>query len=201
MTRYPKERKGRTRERILMASDRLLKERGAGETSIADVMNGAGLTVGGFYAHFDSKRALVQATLLQGLATSMDRLLTPLDGIRDDRRWVHALIREYLAQVDDPDLAHACPLTLLLPEVARGGVALQSAWSERTAALLDRVHRRFPEVAGLTAREVAIAVFASLAGAVALARTIPAPHARSRVCRATETMLRAMLWPGDPPAD
>jgi TetR/AcrR family transcriptional repressor of nem operon len=174
-------------------SDRLLKERGAGATSVAEVMDGAGLTVGGFYAHFASKRALEEATLLYGLGASMDGLLAPLDGIRDDREWVRALISAYLAQVNDPELAHACPLTLLLPEVARGGVAFRSAWSERTAALLDRVHRRFPEVAGLTTREVAIAVFASCAGAVALARTIPAPHARERVLNATERMLVAAL--------
>lgn len=200
MSSHPEDRKGRTRKRILAASDRLLKERGRGETSVAEVMDGAGLTVGGFYAHFASKRALEEATLLYGLEASMDRLLAPLDTIRDDRRWLRALIRAYLAQMDDPELAHACPLTLLLPEVARGGVAFRSAFSERTAALLDRVHHRFPEVAGLTTREAAIAVFASLAGAVALARTIPAPHARARVRRATETMLQAMLWPDDPPS-
>jgi TetR/AcrR family transcriptional repressor of nem operon len=201
MARYPEMRKGQTRERILAASDRLLKERGRGETSIAEVMDGAGLTVGGFYAHFASKQALEEATLIYGLGASMDRLLAPLEGIVDDRRWVRALIRAYLAQADDPDLAVACPLTLLLPEVARGGLGLRSTFSERTAALLDRVAHRFPARAGLTSREVAIAVFASLVGAVALARTIPAPHARARVRRATETMLGAMLWPEEPPAD
>jgi TetR/AcrR family transcriptional repressor of nem operon len=200
MSRYPEERKGQTRERILAASDRLLKERGGGDASIAEVMDSAGLTVGGFYAHFASKQALEQATLLYGIGASMDRLLAPLESIVDDRRWVHALIEAYLRQLDEPDLATACPLTLLLPEVARGGLAFQSAFSERTAALLDRVHHRFPEVAGLTSREVAIAVFASLVGAVALARTIPAPHARERVRHATETMLVAMLWPDGAPA-
>jgi TetR/AcrR family transcriptional repressor of nem operon len=201
MPRYPEARKGRTREQILAASDRLLKRRGAGHASLADVMNDAGLTVGGFYAHFASKQALEEATLIYGLGASMDRLLAPLEGIADDRRWVRALIRAYLAQADDPDLAAACPLTLLLPEVARGGLRLRSTFSERTAALLDRIAHRFPARAGLTSREVAIAVFASLVGAAALARTIPAPHARARVRRATETMLGAMLWPEEPQAD
>ena len=104
MARYPAERKGHTRERILAASDRLLKERGRGETSIAEVMDGAGLTVGGFYAHFASKHAPEEATLLHGLGASMDRLLGPLGGIRDDRRWVAALI-------------HACRNPLVLTNV------------------------------------------------------------------------------------
>jgi TetR/AcrR family transcriptional repressor of nem operon len=195
MSRYPADHKEETRERILEASDRLLKERGPGEASIAEVMEAAGLTVGGFYAHFASKEALEQATLLYGIDASMERLLRPLESIADDREWLLGLIRAYLAQAADPDLGHACPLTLLLPEVARRGVAFQSAFSERTAALLDRVARRFPAAAGLPPREVAIAVFAALVGAVALARTIPAPHARERVVRATEAMLAAALWP------
>jgi len=193
MARYSTEHKGQTRARILEASDRLLKERGADAASIDAVMKAAGLTVGGFYSHFESKDALERETLLYGLEASMDRMLAPLAEITDDRAWVRALIRAYLHQVDEPDLARACPLTLLLPEVARGGPVFQAAFSERTGALLHRVAHRFPSAAGMSPREVAIAVFASCAGAVAFARTIPAPHARERVLNATETMLVAAL--------
>ena len=58
----------------------------------------------------------------------MDRLLAPLAEIADDRAWVRALIHGYLHQVDQSDLTHACPLTLLLPEVTRGGPAFQAAF-------------------------------------------------------------------------
>ena len=204
MARYSAGHKGQTRARILAASDRLLKERGAGAVSIDAVMKAAGLTVGGFYAHFESKDDLERKTLLHGLEASMDRLLGPLADITDDRAWVRALIHRYLHQVDEPDLATACPLTLLLPEVTRGGPAFQAAFSERTGALLKRLAHRFPPAAGMSPREVAIAVFASCAGAVAFARTIPAPHARERVLNATETMLAAALGldeqPGAAPA-
>jgi TetR/AcrR family transcriptional repressor of nem operon len=191
MARYPKDRKTQTRARILAASDRLLKERGSQAASIDAVMKGAGLTVGGFYAHFESKDELERETLLYGLEASMDRLLAPLEGIGDDRAWVRALIHQYLHQVDEPELAAACPLTLLLPEVTRGGPEFQAAFSARTGALLHRVAHRFPPAAGLSPREVAIAVFASCAGAVGFARTIPAPRARERVLDATEKMLGA----------
>ena len=193
MARYSTEHKSRTRSRILAASDRLLKERGGEASSIDAVMKGAGLTVGGFYAHFESKDDLERETLLYGLEASMDRLLVPLEGIADDRDWVRALIHRYLRQVDEPDLTRACPLTLLLPEVTRGGPTFQAAFSERTGSLLQRVAHRFPAIAGMSPREVAIAVFASCAGAVAFARTIPAPHARERVLNSTETMLHVML--------
>ncbi len=200
MARYPAQHKGQTRTRILAASDRLLKEWGAEAASIDAVMRHAGLTVGGFYAHFASKHDLKRETLLFGLDASMDRLLAALAPTADDRAWVRALIHRYLHQVDEPDLATACPLTLLLPEVTRGGLEFQSAFAERTGTLLNRIAHRFPAVAGLSPREVAIAVFASCAGAVGLARTIPAPHARARILNATESMLCAVLGLDDVPA-
>src|SRR3981189_1080557 len=100
MARYSREHKLRSRTRILAASDRLLKERGAEAASIDAAMKSAGLTVGGFYAHFASKDDLARQTLLYGLDASMDRLLKPLAYIADDRAWVRALIHQYLHQVD-----------------------------------------------------------------------------------------------------
>ncbi len=197
MGRYPATHKIATRARILAAADRLLKERGAETASIEAVMKAAGLTVGGFYAHFDSKDELAREALAYGLDASMERMLASLEAIAGDRAWVAALIHRYLHQVDEPGLANACPLTLLLPDVARGGASFQTALSERTGALLNRVSNRFPERHGLSRREVAVAVFASCIGAVALARTIPAPHGRSRVLDATEAMLAAFLYDGD----
>jgi len=103
------------------------------------------------------------------------------------------LIHNYLHQVDDSSLAGACPLTLMLPEVARGGPEFQRAFGERTRALLDRVSARFPEVAGRSRREVAVFVFASCAGAISLARAVGAPRARERAIAATEAMLAQLL--------
>lgn len=193
MARYPTRHKSETRERILAAADRVIKDRGIERASVDAVMRGADLTVGGFYAHFDSKEDLARETLLFGLERSMERLLTPLAAIVDDRAWLTALIRRYLHQVDESSLAAACPLTVMLPEVARGGAEFQRAFGVRTAALLDGIESRFPEVAGRSRREVAVFVFASCAGAIALARAIGAPRARERVIAATEAMLLQVL--------
>ncbi|MEO8303372.1 MAG: TetR/AcrR family transcriptional regulator [Betaproteobacteria bacterium] len=198
MARYRAEHKRETRERILEAADRVIKDRGIDRASVDAVMRSADLTVGGFYAHFASKEELAQEGLLFGLERSMERILTPLASIDDDRAWVSVLIRHYLRQVDEPSLAAACPLTVLLPEVARGGASFQRAFGARTAALLDRIESRFPEVAGLSRRDVAAFVFSSCAGAVALARAIGAPRARERILRGTEAMLAALLGL-DPP--
>jgi TetR/AcrR family transcriptional repressor of nem operon len=200
MARYPIKHKSETRVRILTAADRAIKDLGIDGASVNAVMRGAGLTVGGFYAHFDSKEDLAREALVFGLDRSMERLLTPIASIADDRTWLKALIHNYLHQVDDPALAAACPLTVMLPEVARGGADLQRAFGERTAALLERIETRFPEVAGRSRREVAVFVFASCAGAISVARAIGAPRARERVIAATQAMLSHLLGLERPPA-
>ncbi|MEO8751946.1 MAG: hypothetical protein ABI624_04625 [Casimicrobiaceae bacterium] len=116
-------------------------------------------------------------------------MLAELAPIADRAQWVRALIHIYLAQVDDPALARACPLTLLLPDVARGDRDLRNAFAERTGALLARIAAHFPEVPGMSRRSAALAVYTSCVGAVMLARAVEAPEARQRIVDATRMML------------
>jgi TetR/AcrR family transcriptional repressor of nem operon len=189
MTRYSAEHKARTRKNILEAADRIMKARGVDAASVEAVMREAGLTVGGFYAHFPSKEALARESLLYGLEIYVERMLALLAPITDEAQWVRALIRHYLTQVDDPSLEHACPMTLLLPDVARGERDLRNAFAERTGALLDRVAAHFPGIPGMSQREAALAVYTSCVGAVVRARAVAAPEARQRIVFATEKML------------
>lgn len=193
MSRYSVEHKTRTRHRILAAADRVMKAEGVQAASVEAVMREAGLTVGGFYAHFPSKEALAHEAMLMGMEASVERMLANVDQVTDPRAWVRALIRAYLAQIDDADLAHACPLTLMLPEVARGDRELRNAFAERTGTLLARIAAHFPDVPGMSKREAALAVYTSCVGAVSLARAMPAPEARQRIAATTERMLVRVL--------
>jgi TetR/AcrR family transcriptional repressor of nem operon len=196
MARYPTGRKRQTRERILAAADRVIKAQGIDRASVETVMREAGMTVGGFYAHFGSKDELARETLLFGLERSMERLLTSLGSIEDDRVWVAEVVHRYLRQADEPSVDCACPLTLLLPDVARGSDELRRAFGARTGALLASIESRFPEIEGMSRREIATVVFATCAGAVGLARSIAAPRAREAILRSTEKLLLRALAQG-----
>lgn len=193
MARYPAERKEITREKILAAADRVMKAQGVAAASVAEVMDDAGLTVGGFYAHFPSKEALAQEALLYGLERSVDRMLSALAPIADRKAWLRALVHDYLAQVDDPALAHACPMTLLLPDLARAGRDAQNAFAARTGALLDRIAEKLPVVPGMSPREAALFTYTTCVGAVSVARAVAAPEARQRIVRTTERALLRTL--------
>ena len=194
MVRYAAPHKTQTRLRILAAADALIKSRGFDATSVSDVMARAGLTVGGFYAHFPSKDVLAREALLFGLTCTVDRMLAELDRIADPKARVRALIHEYLAQANDPDLAGACPMTLLLPDLARADRETRNAFAAHTGPLLDRIAERFPEIDGMTRREAALCVYTSCAGAVSVARAVASPEARHRILATTERMLVRALY-------
>lgn len=192
MARYPAERKQTTRARILAAAEAVIKDRGAGAATVEAVMRRAGLTVGGFYAHFASKEALAREALIAGIERSFDRLTEGLDEA-SPQAFARALIERYLAQVEAPDLDSACPLTLLLPEIARSEPAFRDAFAARTGELVTRVEHRLPAVEGMSPRDVALAVFAALAGAVSFARAAATPRGRRRIASATAENLHRLL--------
>jgi TetR/AcrR family transcriptional repressor of nem operon len=192
MSRSPAERKRATRERILAAAESVIKDRGPHAATVEAVMREAGLTVGGFYAHFDSKEALAREALIVGVERSFAALTAGLDDA-SPHAFAAELIRRYLAQLDLPTLAGACPLTVLLPEVARGGGDLRETFTARTGALIASIEARLPLVEGMAARDVALAMFAALVGAVAMARASATARGRRRIAAATEAGLSRFL--------
>src|SRR5580693_6767960 len=67
--RYSREHKLETHARIVRKASVRLREKGAHGIGVADLMKDAGLTHGGFYAHFDSREAL----LIEAFSHAMDR--------------------------------------------------------------------------------------------------------------------------------
>jgi TetR/AcrR family transcriptional repressor of nem operon len=192
MSRYPAGRKPQTRERIVAAAERLIKERGTAGASVEAVMREAGLTVGGFYAHFPSKEAMVDEALLAGIERSLGSLVQGLEDV-PPATFARTLIDRYLEQATVGELGRACPLTLLLPDVARADVVAKQAFAARTAQLVARVEPRLPQVEGMAPRDVALAMFASLAGAVSFARAAATARGRDRILAATRAGLERWL--------
>ena len=75
-----RQHKAESRKAILDSAARLFRERGVEGVTVAEVMQDAGLTHGGFYAHFKSKDELVETALrhsAEQLAAASSELPTP----------------------------------------------------------------------------------------------------------------------------
>src|SRR5512142_3180097 len=96
-------------ESILASAARLLRERGIAGARVADVMQGAGLTVGGFYAHFASKTELVDETLRRTGAELLRRLFWRIEDKPPEAR-AEVLLKRYLSAAHRDLKEDGCPL-------------------------------------------------------------------------------------------
>jgi TetR/AcrR family transcriptional repressor of nem operon len=159
----------RSHERIVEGAARLLRERGVDKTSVADVMEAAGLTHGGFYRHFDTKDALVSAAIATAFAQLREVAATSLQGKEPDVSLT--LFRSYY--LSDAHLNHpgeACPVATLAAEFARAPPRLKSEFGKGVRRILE-VLAGCCKGTGKKQREAQAArEFARLVGAAVIAR-------------------------------
>lgn len=158
------------RQEIVAAAARMLRERGIEGTSVADIMQSAGLTHGGFYRHFESKEALVSeaseaayGNVLKDLAMKSER-----DGAAEA---VEEYVAQYLSRRHITKPGFGCPMAALGVEVARQGATVQETFAAGSQGILDKLS------AGLTGsaserRAKAMRLLAMLVGAVVIARAV-----------------------------
>jgi TetR/AcrR family transcriptional repressor of nem operon len=164
--RKSREEAAESRRAIVEAASALFRERGLG-VGLADVMAAAGMTHGGFYRHFASKEALVAEVLEQALD---ERSAILIPGARSPREAVRDYVALYLsdAHVDHPEMG--CPIAAVGAEAARTESSAQTL-----AAGAERLAARFAADLGIEpeeARRRALAMLASMVGAVVVARAV-----------------------------
>src|SRR5262249_41242681 len=112
--RMSQEEKEKSHGRIVASASRLLRERGLAGASVGDVMKAAGMTHGGFYKHFDSKQALVEAAMGAAFAEFTDALERG-----DPQQAVAAYRARYLSDGHKNHPGLACPVAAVGQEIGR----------------------------------------------------------------------------------
>src|SRR5215469_12417578 len=114
-----KAHKEQTRRRVVQAAARAFRAQGIKGVGVAEVMREAGLTQGGFYAHFDSKDALVAAACAEGFQESSNPLLVAMQEAEPGNA-VPAYIRGYLSRSHRDHPETGCVIASLGQEIGRG---------------------------------------------------------------------------------
>jgi len=174
------EKKVRTRGRILDAATAALIRRGPREPSVGEVMGAAGLTVGGFYGHFESKEALMLEAFGQLLARRR-QLLRQLDDSlgAEERRVLRAAF--YLSRKHRDAGTDACPLPSALSEMGRLPEPFR-------AVLTEHVELMVAELAGSPEEDdQVLADLALMIGGLSLARALGDGELSDRVLRAAKS--------------
>jgi TetR/AcrR family transcriptional regulator, transcriptional repressor for nem operon len=166
--RYSKDQKQTTRQRILEAAGRRLKQDGIDGAGVASVMSDAGLTNGAFYGHFTSKEDLVANVLADQLRAQRRSFESQPEG----RAGIEAFIRSYLSPQHRDQSADGCPSAALLDEIVRRPGATKQVFTDELTRTVDEIASRLDATDVEAARTGALALFGFMLGTLQLARTL-----------------------------
>ena len=170
--RYGKDHKEETHKRVVEAAARRFRKDGIESTGVVDLMADAGLTHGGFYAHFSSKETLVKEALAAASMKSRAHLQGQIDDARaEGRDPLEAVVRSYLTVThrDRPD--RGCSVAALGSEIARHPRKTREAFTEGLEKTMSIIASALPETVP-NRQERAYAIFSTLIGALQLSRAI-----------------------------
>jgi len=184
-------KKEQTRERILRAAARAIRKHGYEGVGVADVMREAGLTHGGFYAHFDSRDALLAAAVDQAGAESTENLSRAVAAAKPGEELM-ALVDTYLDERHVTAAEHGlgCAIAAAGSEVPRQQAEVRRAAARRIKDLIGFVERQFPEWGKSAAHEKAMGVVASMVGALMLARAVDDPQLSKAIRKSARELIR-----------
>lgn len=165
-----KEHKARTRARIVDSARRLFKTRGYDGVGIDAIMADAGLTRGGFYAHFDSKEALfVEAVGEIVMAAGLRHYEE--EAAPEPADWRQHVVDYYLSTEHRDHESGGCPMAALSAYVARAGADVRDVYTDVVRDLAGALQERMPD--GHPEREkAAMATIAQCVGAMLIARAV-----------------------------
>ncbi len=168
------------RRRILDEASRLFREKGFEAVTVAEVMNAAGLTHGGFYGHFGSKDDLVAETLAHVLAADTG-------GAGD----LCAYLDAYLSPRHRDNTADGCPTAGLAADIRHQTASARMAMTEGLRSQIDRIGKALQGVDAADRRRAAIGTWAAMVGAMILARAIDDPTLSDEVLEQTRAWIDA----------
>jgi TetR/AcrR family transcriptional regulator, transcriptional repressor for nem operon len=169
MSRTPNSQKEATHERIVDVAARALRRNGYAGVGVAEVMKEAGLTHGGFYAHFDSREALLVAALERASDESHQNVARiAKQRVGKGVSAFRSLVETYLADESLASLEIGCPVAALGSEMPRQSEMLREASAVRVQRLIAAVRALLPGTSLTAARVVA----STLVGSLQLARAL-----------------------------
>ncbi|MCK1735324.1 TetR/AcrR family transcriptional regulator [Bradyrhizobium sp. 138] len=181
--RYSREHKQETHDRIVKKASVRLRERGAHGIGVADLMKEAGLTHGGFYAHFDSREALVMEAFAYAMDRSMDHWRKLTDEAAPEKRL--ALFAEsYLSTLHRDNPGSGCSIPALGAEIARESPKTRKAFAGKFEEMIEQLTDYIPNLPRKAARKQAIATLATMAGTMLLARVAGSSELSDEVLKA-----------------
>ena len=185
--RYEKGRKDATRRRITEVASERFRSGGIAASGVASIMSDAGLTNGAFYPHFQSKEELVRETVAAALDAQSAEMREVLAAGGPDMA-----ISVYLSAEHRDDPGKGCASAALLPELARQPSETRRLYAERLEGQVRQLSAALPPQTK-DPEGVALGIFATLIGALQIARATEGTDLSDRILAAGADAARALI--------
>ena len=184
-------------ERIVDAAARAIRRSGYNGTGVADIMKEAGLTHGAFYAHFESREAMLAEAADRAGAESNGLAASVIATVPADQA-LQALMQVYLSKEHLAGIETGCPISALGSEMPRQSPEVRRAATRRIKEMIDLVARQLPDWGQPSAHERALVTVATLVGTLILARAVNDAALSDALCSAS---LKSLALPATTATD
>ncbi len=188
--RYEADHKQETRRKVLKAAARAIRAEGPFKVGVAQVMAQAGLTHGGFYAHFASKDDLVAAGIGQMFEESRGRIAEETAG-QAPAQALAAYVDFYLSAAHRDARGSGCPLPFLAADAPRLPGPARDRFARGVADLTGRLAERFAALGRTEPEADARSLLAEMVGALSLARADADPERSDAILATSRAALKA----------
>jgi TetR/AcrR family transcriptional regulator, transcriptional repressor for nem operon len=187
---HSQDQKIKTHDRIVRTASKRFREKGLAGVAIADLMKEIGLTVGGFYKHFDSRDDLVAESLKAAAGPLQKQLLAAESG--GDPLNYESLVDSYLSEAHRDHPGTGCPVSALACDIARGSKQIRSLLTEKVKSSFELFASLLPPDDS-AARPKAILTVSALLGAIELARAVSDQSLSDQILKSTREALRQLV--------
>jgi TetR/AcrR family transcriptional repressor of nem operon len=194
--RYNETHKAETHMRLVRLAGRVLREKGPDKLAVAELMGTAGLTHGGFYAHFKSKDALLGEALADVFEESRQKVLRMAEGL-PPREALVRYIDSYVSSGHRDRHATGCPVVALNSDLPRQSRTFRSIFDAGVKTLVADLASWMNAGGIANGATLAASVFSAMAGAVAISRTVSDKRMSDELLAATCESIKARLGLSD----
>ncbi|MDR3447677.1 MULTISPECIES: TetR/AcrR family transcriptional regulator [unclassified Dyella] len=158
---------------IVAAAEKLFRERGVAAVGLAELTKAAGFTQGGFYNHFKSKDALVDAVMDKAMEDGAALLVSGIEASKEGAvDPMQQYVEWYLSSDHRGNIEAGCPLTAFAGDVRRLGTEARQAYAQGLEWNVDQLAKMIGGENAQANREKAIALFSQMVGSLVLSRAV-----------------------------
>jgi TetR/AcrR family transcriptional repressor of nem operon len=183
------------RQTVINVASRLFREHGFDGIGLKDLMKGAGLTQGAFYKQFASKDDLAAQASRRALESAFHRWSAAAAANPQDP--LGAVIAFYLSMDHRAEMKDGCPIVALGADAARQGVEVKASFEAGIREYLKMLGHWVGEADGEEPSAKAMAILATMVGAVVLSRAVNGEHLSKRFLQAAAESVRTAASAGD----